>query len=374
MTVRVIYFYFFIVSSALYGTVPIAPNASMNEKVLSIPGDPQRPALLQVTILSPDGEGPFPLVIMNHGASKNLRPNLVPRYRNAFSAYYFLSRGYIVALPMMRGFAGSEGKQILDGCNHEEIGLNNAKDIRAVINFMIQQPYVDSNRIIVAGQSFGGWNTLAFGTINFPNVKGLINFAGGVNISSCDLTLDSLANGSEHFGRKTVIPSLWLYGDNDGTFSSPVWHAMFDHYTAAGGKAELIEYGRFMADAHTLLQYPEGLRLWCPKVDAFLGKLGMPNKMTHPEYLPMEFPVATNFAAIDDINAVPYLTDEGRKIYQKYLSAPIPKVFVISDTGVAGSFNGGFDPLGRAMNACQKRAQKCHAYAVDDQVVWSNDK
>ena len=136
----------------------IAPSAPMNERVLRVPGDPLRPAMLQVTILSPDGPGPFPLAVMNHGAAGTSRPDLEPRYRFTFSAYYFLSRGYVVALPMMRGFSGSEGKQLLDGCNQEIVGLGNAMDIRAVIDFLASEPYVDGDHIVVAGQSFGGWN------------------------------------------------------------------------------------------------------------------------------------------------------------------------------------------------------------------------
>jgi len=40
---------------------------------------------------------------MNDGATNAEPPGLQPRYRQSFSAYYFLSRGYAVALPMMRG-------------------------------------------------------------------------------------------------------------------------------------------------------------------------------------------------------------------------------------------------------------------------------
>ncbi len=350
--------------------VSIAPEASMNERVLSVPGDPQRPAKLQVTVLTPDGSGPFPLVVMNHGASGKSRLDLEPRYRYTFSAYYFLSRGYAVALPMMRGFSGSEGKQILDGCNQEAVGLSNAKDILAVIDFMSVQPYVDGNRVLVAGQSFGGWNTLALGTLNHPKVKGLINFAGGANVSNCGDTPASLARAAEHYGAQTTIPSLWFYGDNDAKFAPPVWHAMFDSYTAAGGHAELVAYGRFMTDSHNLLGFPEGLRIWAPKVDAFLTNVGLPCKITHSEYLPADFPPPTNFAAIDDVDAVPYLTDEGRKTYKQFLSDPMPKVFVFSPKGLAASFNGGFDPLGRAMGVCKKHSQKCQVYAVDDYVTW----
>ena len=44
------------------------------------------------------------------------------------------------------------------------MGTDNAEDIKTVINFMASQPTVDASRVVVVGQSFGGWNTLALGT------------------------------------------------------------------------------------------------------------------------------------------------------------------------------------------------------------------
>lgn len=347
-----------------------APVASMNEQVLRVPGDPQRPAMLQVTVLMPNGPAPFPLAVMNHGTSATSRPDLEPRYRHTFAAYYFLSRGYAVVLPMMRGFAGSEGKQVLDGCNQEAVGISNAKDIRAVIAFMSAQPYIDSNRIVVAGQSFGGWNALAFGTLKQPNVRGLINFSGGAIISNCSETPATLARVAESYGAQTTIPSLWIYGDNDSKFPPPVWRAMFDRYTRAGGRAELLAYGRFMKDSHNLLGFPEGLSIWSPKVDAFLTRLDLPARITHPEYLPADFPPPSNFATLSDVDAVPYLAEHQRELYRKFLSAPMPRVFVLSPKGFSAEFSGGFDPLGRAMTACAQRSHKCQVYAVDDYVTW----
>jgi len=347
-----------------------APAASMNEEVLSVLGDPESPAMLVVTVLKPNGVGPFPLVIMNHGSSGDWQHDKEFRYHHTYSAYYFLSRGYAVALPMMRGFGGSEGKQNLQKCNQEAVGHSNAKDIAAVISYMSAQPYIDGSRVVVAGQSLGGWNTLAYGAQHSPNIKGLINFAGGVIISSCSSTLSALTQGAAHYGAQTNIPSLWFYGDNDGKFPPEVWRAMYNSYTAAGGPAELVAYGRFMDDSHGMLGFPEGLRIWTPKVDDFLSKLGLPFKIAYPEYLPMDFPPATNFAEIDDVDAVPYLNDEGRRLYRKFLEEKMPKVFVISKTGLVASFQGGFDPLGGVLNMCNKNAQHCEVYAVDDYVAW----
>jgi hypothetical protein len=32
----------------------------------------------------------------------------------------------------------------------------------------------------------GGWTTLAFGALNYPGVKGLVNFAGGTRQAECE--------------------------------------------------------------------------------------------------------------------------------------------------------------------------------------------
>ena len=132
-----------------------------------------------------------------------------------------------------------------------------------------------------------------------------------------------------------------------------------------------MAYGTFMDDSHNLLGFPEGLTIWAPRVDAFLGKLGLPATITHPEYLPVESPPPSTYAAIDDVGAVPYVEEGGRNTYRKFLSDPMPKVFVISPGGLVASFNGGFDPLGRAMAACAKAGQKCQVYAADDHVTWT---
>ena len=353
------------------GKIALGTGPSVNQQILSVSGDPDRPARLVVTLLTPDGPGPFPLAVMNHGASGSHKTELEPRYWNTLSTYYFLSRGYAVALPMMRGYAGSAGQEAHHhGCSQEDMGISNAKDIREVIEYISSQPNIMGNQVVVAGQSFGGWNTLALGTLHEPNVKGLINFSGGINISSCDDTQGTLAHAAYDYGSQTTIPSIWFYGDNDKVFPSPIWHEMYDRYTAAGGYAELVAYGKFMNDSHNMLVFPEGAKIWVPKLDEFLAKLGLPNKNLHPEYMPVAYPAPTNYAAIDDIDAIPYINEKGKSEYKKFLADPMPKVFLISPSGVSAKFSGGADPLGRAMAACRKASQECLAYAVDNDVTW----
>lgn len=347
------------------------PDAPMNEKVLTIPGDPSRPVSLQVTLLTPVGPGPFPLAVLNHGAAGNQDPRQMPRWRATFLAYYFLSRGYAVVLPMMRGHAGSGGKIESYGCDVATLGLNYAKDIRAVIGFMSSQPNIDNSRIVIGGLSMGGWNTLAMGTWNDPRLKGLINFVGGVRVSNCLDQDGSLIRMAGLFGAHTTKPSIWFYGNNDSLFHPALAKAMFNEYVSHGGKADLVTYSDFIVDAHKLLSFPEGLGIWVQKVDAFLAKIGLPNKLLHPEYLPTPFPPASHYAEINDIEALPYLGQQGQEYYQRFLNKPLPRALAIGQNGMAASFSGGFDPVAQALHLCQKTGKNCRIYAVDNYVSWT---
>jgi dienelactone hydrolase len=345
------------------------PNGPLHEQVLMLPGDSENPVTLEVTLYTPVGNGPFPLAVMNHGATDASAGHRGTRYRFTLSAYYFLSRGYAVALPMMRGFADSGGSIAHHGCDLAADGIANAKDIRAVIADLATQPNIDTSRVVVAGQSFGGWNTLAFGTLAGSNVRGLINFSGGVRASDCAMQDVSLVAAAGYFGAHTTGPSIWFYGDNDKLFPVATWRGMYERYTKAGGRAELVDYGNFMTDSHEMLSFPEGMAIWAPRVDSFLAGLGLPGTLLHPEYVPMPFPPPTHYAAIGDVAALPVASERERDLYRQFLTKPFPRVFIIGSNGGVAMLNGGADPLGRALRACGTRIT-CWPYAVDDQVVW----
>ena len=342
----------------------------IHEQVLSVPGDPARPVMLQVTFYTPDGAGPFPLAVLNHGKDSG-DPRLQPRNREVYVSRYFLSRGYAVALPMLRGFAGSGGVYDPHGCDAEADGLSQAKDLRAVLDYLVKRPDIDARHIVMFGQSYGGWNTLAFGTLNYPGVRGLVNADGGRRAPTCPDWERELAIAAGHYARQTQVPSIWFYGDNDSTFPVSTWRRMYERYTALGGRAELVAFGCFMKDAHHFLEYPEGLsQIWTPKMDGFLARIGLPSRILHPELLPTSFPAPTHFAAIDDVNAVPLVNNVGRRDYRAFLTRSMPRVFAIAPDGTAVTTNGGYDPLARALKLCRKYHRVCRPYAVDDEVVW----
>ena len=352
----------------------LVPPAPLNEKVLRLPGDPERPVTLELTLYRPNGNGPFPLAVLNHGATNAGAGNRGTRYRYTFSAYYFLSRGYAVALPMARGFAGSGGDLAHDGCSLDTMGLENARDVRAVIEALSHEAAIDPGRIVVAGQSFGGWTTMALGTMAIPGVRGVIGFSPAVRTSDCQWQDQAMISGARRLGAAAKYPSLWFYGDNDSVMPVATWRGVFAAYASGTKNAELVPVGRFMDDSHQILSYPEGLPIWTPHADLFLASVGLPFATIHPEYLPLPRPPPSHFAAIDDVPAVPWLSDKGRAAYRQFLTKHFQRVFAVSVTGGFAVANGGFDPLARALALCRGAGINCAPYAIDDQVVWTGGR
>jgi dienelactone hydrolase len=350
------------------------PSAPLNETVLQLPGDPAREGTLQVTIMTPAGLGPFPLAVMNHGSPEHgASPAAMPRYRASFQAFYFLSRGYAVVLPMMRGYAGSAGRLVAFQCDMAALGQRNARDIAAVMAAVARDPRIDTTRAVVAGQSMGGWNSLALGAAAPASVRGIINFNGGVRESDCHDQDRALAVGAERFGRQTRIPSIWFYADNDPTFPPRVARAMFDSYTAAGGRAKMVDVGVVGENGHRFTASGEALKLWTPSVDAFLASVGLPSAVRYPQYMPLIPPPPSHFAAVDDVAAVPYLNEAARALYRKFLTQPLPRAFVLARTGLAEDA-GGFDPLAVALRQCRAHYADCAVYAYDNDVVWTGPR
>jgi hypothetical protein len=89
--------------------------------------------------------------------------------------------------------------------------------------------------------------------------------------------------------------------------------------------------------------------------------------------------IASGYAAIDDVDAIPYLSDRGRQYYREWLALPTPKAFAISPTGFFFSTSGlrpkdttlPTDPVERALTGCERNAKmQCKLYAVNGSVVW----
>jgi len=352
--------------------VPVAPE--LGESVVFIKNDRLFAVELETTVFRPEGGGPFPVVVINHGKDTG-NNHLQPRARYLPAVREFLQRGYAVVLPMRQGFSKSGGSAVGAGCNIAANGEAQADEVRPVVGWIEKQPWADASRMVMLGQSHGGLTTLAYAQNPHPGFKLFVNFAGGLKYTdNCPWEL-AIKDAYARYGARTQVPSLWFYGENDTYFPPPVIGPAFEAYRAAGGQAELVAFGKFGADAHGMFSSYDGLPIWWPRVQAKLESLGLPTAITHARYARanrMVAPTTTNFAALQDVAAVPHLRDTGRNGYQVFLEKPAPRAFAIAPNGAWGWANGGDDPLQRALDNCNRNGKSaCRLYAVDNAVVWT---
>ncbi|TWD75099.1 hypothetical protein FB561_6536 [Kribbella amoyensis] len=116
---------------------------------------------LSALFFRPDGEGPFPVVVLAGGWCY-VKELAQPTYARA------LARAGIAALVFdYRSFGGSEGEPRQHIDPHEQLA-----DYRNAIDYVEQRPEVDPDRLGVWGISYSGGHVLVLGAID-PRVRAL---------------------------------------------------------------------------------------------------------------------------------------------------------------------------------------------------------
>lgn len=238
------------------------------------------------TVLRPPGEDRKPVVVINHGspADGSQRAKMAPPRYNALSSW-FVSRGYVVVLPLRRGYGETGGAwaESYGSCQNPDYynaGLQGAADIKSALEFMRGQTYVTADRSLIVGQSAGGWATLALSSQNPAGVSGMIDFAGGRGghqklpeggIGNC--TPNALVTAAGKYGATARVPILWIYTANDSFFEPNLARRMFEAYNAAGGKGIYRPLDAFGRDGHNLASSDSGMAVWQGPVSEFLATL-----------------------------------------------------------------------------------------------------
>ncbi|MFI5030362.1 MAG: alpha/beta hydrolase family protein [Reyranellales bacterium] len=257
---------------------PQGPEGSkMREQEWRIPGPGG--VLMDATVFRPPGNARAPLMVMNHGspASSSERPGMKRPQYTAVSSF-FVSRGYVVVLPLRRGYGATGGPWAEDygRCNNPDYfdaGLKTAADIRAAIDFMRQQPFVAPDRTLVVGQSAGAWGTVAMSSLNPPGVSAMIAFAPGrgghqPGVGNCEPS--ALVKTAGKYGATARVPLLWVNAANDTFFEPKLVDRMVAAYTGAGGQAVHRSVAAFGNEGHNLASSDGGAPIWHPLVEGFL--------------------------------------------------------------------------------------------------------
>jgi len=142
---------------------------------------------------------------------------------------------------------------------------------------MKTQSYVDPKKIVVMGQSQGGWAVIAFSTLTVDGVLGIVNISGGVNYTSIDTDPISTryskwVSDCGGYGKINMIPTLWIYSKNDHIIPPEASQPMFKSFQDEGGKGTFVMKPEYGNEGHYICSAP---RLFMNDLLTFFNTIGM---------------------------------------------------------------------------------------------------
>jgi dienelactone hydrolase len=265
-----------------------AASRPIQEDILALP----LPLPMFAYAVRPVGDGPFPLVIMNHGVSLDpTQRSFFPLVEFRDAAKWFARRGYLVVAPVGSGYGASAidiPELGIYGPFFSKVGKCSNPDFRApglaiaqvnlwIIDHLVSEKRILPEDVIVVGQSAGGWASIALSSLNPPTVKAIITFAAGRGgrvdgKPNNNCAPDKLVETAGEFGRTSRVPMLWIYIENDTFFGPALSKRMHIAFTASGGKAEYHLVPPFGNDGHFFIGSPDAIPIWSPLVAKFLDE------------------------------------------------------------------------------------------------------
>src|SRR6266567_1541994 len=253
---------------------------------------PSGPLRIQAYLYRPPGNGPFPLVIYNHGSRAN-------RERESWQFSYvgrvLLQSDYAVLVPERRGYGRSDGLTFSEDIG-QETGPSPARsrrgtpdpadsphfvdrlqaesdDVLAALDFLATLPFVDRGRLGIMGWSFGGIVTM-FTVSRSGAFRAAVNQAGGALVWDRSATLRNALLGAASQVRP---PVLLMVAQNDRTTASVT--TLASTLRAHNPATELIIYPPFtpsrnpgnIAPGHLIFS-EEGSSIWENDVRTFFAK------------------------------------------------------------------------------------------------------
>ena len=262
------------------------PQIAWREEVVTYAGPSTFGSnLLEATLLLPEasrfGAGPYPVLVFNHG-DVDLGLSAVrykSRIRDMRVAREFLQLGMAVLMPARRG-VGMSGGNIRSGFSTNDADATykariQSEDILPALAWLKSRPELDANRLVLSGQSAGGYCTMYLASQNVAGLIGAIDFSGGRNDikdGNAGYLNPMMVNGFAEFGKTTRVPTLWVFAENDSRYTANTIRASHEAFQAAGGKARLLLSPPIEGDGHHIYHKPA---LWRAAVKSYLQEIGV---------------------------------------------------------------------------------------------------
>src|SRR5262245_30987332 len=173
---------------------------------------------IQAYLYKPEGDGPFPAVVYNHGSRIGRERQSAPFEH---IGRLLTGAGYVVLVSERRGYGRSDGATW-----PEDVGKSRGRtvarldeetdDVLAAVDFLRTQAFVDARRLGVMGWSFGGIVTLF--AVSRGNVFAVaVDQAGGALTWNTNPDVRAALTAA---AQKSATPTLLQVAENDRTTDS----------------------------------------------------------------------------------------------------------------------------------------------------------
>jgi dienelactone hydrolase len=239
---------------------------------------------IKVTLFIDDARpAPRPLLVLTHGRAPEAEARAaLGRARYSDNARWLAARGFAVAVPTRIGYGVSGGPDVEDTgpCEKKRYPPGYAaaaQQVVAVLQALRQRPDIAPDRIVVAGQSYGGATAITVASQNPPGVVAVINFAGGGGGNpktqpGRPCAPHQLERMFGDYGATARLPTLWIYTENDLFLGAEGPRDWFAAFKKAGGTGEFTQFPPHGDDGHGL--FTSAPATWRPLVSDFLRRQG----------------------------------------------------------------------------------------------------
>jgi carboxymethylenebutenolidase len=273
--------------------VPLVLTLTLAKAQGQTPGEPETvlihsgSATLHAMLYRPQGRGPFPAILLNHGSGRTPADlkGLGPYEKNAeILGPVFARHGYVFLYLFRRGVGLStdQGANAIDLMNSESAAhgqearnalqmqlLENREmdDALSALKFLRALPYVDAKEVALVGHSFGGSLTVLMAKRE-PNLRAVVVFSGaGYSFDRSPELRARLLAAVDHI----AAPVFFIHAENDYSLSSG---KVLDARRQQIGKPHRLRIyppiGHTLDDGHDFLHL--GVNIWEPDVFAFLDE------------------------------------------------------------------------------------------------------
>jgi dienelactone hydrolase len=230
---------------------------------------------IQAYLYKADGDGPFPVVIYNHGSRDGREATPVPFQ---YIGKMFTHAGYVVLVPERRGYGKSDGSMWRRDVGNDPSRLitrlqAEADDVLAAIDYLRTVPSADTNRIGIMGWSFGGIVTMLAASRSAAFAVAVDQAGGALAWDGNAYLRGALVAAAE----KSVTPTLFMVAKNDrSTLSITILAEIFKTRDVPH---RMIIYEPFTPDQGIRVAAPghalfseQGASVWESDLVQFLGR------------------------------------------------------------------------------------------------------